>query len=139
MPNVSEIKKSNFLKKEDCGTGILVTIAKVTQENVAKEGADEEMRWCLHFVEPQVSKPMVLNSTNAQLIAQITKHDNTDDWTGFKVVLYSDPSITYGGKLVGGIRVRAPRGLAAAKLAQAAAPPVSPASLAEPEADDVPF
>ena len=143
MPNINEIKKSSFLKKEDCGVGILVTIKEVVQENVAKEGAPEELKWCVFFRECE--KPMVLNSTNAQLIAAITKEDNTDSWGGHRVVLYNDPSITFGGKLTGGIRVRAPRGQAAGKApAPAATAPVPAkppplAAPAEPEADDVPF
>lgn len=135
MPNINEMKKSSFLKKEDCGTvGILVTIKDVIQENVAKEGAPEELKWCLLLQECE--KPLVLNSTNIQLLAQICKSDQTEGWRGQRVVLYSDPSITYGGKLVGGIRVRAPRGQAAAKPSAAPAPAVA---APEPEQDDVPF
>ena len=143
MPHINEMKKSSFLKKEDCGAGILVTIKEVVQENVAKEGAPEELKWCCFFNE--LEKPMVLNSTNVQLIAQITKQENTDNWPGWKVVLFNDPSVSYSGKMIGGIRVRAPRGQAAKKAAPAPAPaPVTPApapaaALAEPEADDVPF
>ncbi len=48
-----------------------------------------------------------MNSTNGQLIAQALKSEESSDWTGGKVVLYDDPSVSYGGKLVGGIRVRA--------------------------------
>lgn len=69
---------------------------------------------------------MVLNSTNGQLIAQILKSDETDLWKGQKVVLYDDPSVSFGGKLTGGIRVRAPRGQAAAK-------PVSPNIVVQPK------
>lgn len=105
--HISGLKQSRFLTRADAGRGILVTIREVFQENVAKEGVPEELRWCVAFQEQE--KPMVLNSTNAQLIAQITKEEDTDNWTGHKVVLYDDPSISYGGKLVGGIRVRAPR------------------------------
>lgn len=115
--NIAELKESKFLKKEDAGRGILVTIEKVTQENVAKEGAPQEMKWCVWFSECE--KPMVLNSTNGQIIASITGSDDTDNWAGHKVVLYHDPNITFGGKLVGGIRVRAPR----PQPAQAPAPP----------------
>jgi len=56
-----------------------------------------------------------LNSTNAQIIAQIAKADrranyeDTDSWVGLRIVLYADPNISFGGKLVGGIRARAPR------------------------------
>lgn len=123
MPHISQLKQSKFLTRGDVGSGILVTIREVFQENVAKEGAPEELRWCINFDEQE--KPMVLNSTNGQLIAQITKQDNTDGWTGQKVVLYDDPSVSFGGKLVGGIRVRAPRN-------QPTKPAVAPARPAAP-------
>lgn len=107
MPHINEIKKSAFLKKEDCGRGILVTIESCEQTNVAKEGAPEDLKWALRFRE--VEKPMVLNSTNAQIIAKICGSEETDDWTGHMIVLYADPNISFGGKLVGGIRARAPK------------------------------
>ena len=141
MPNISELKKSNFLKKEDCGPGILVTIKSVTEENVAKEGAPPEEKWCIHFNE--LEKPMVLNSTNGQLIAAITGQDDTDNWTGHKVVLYNDPTVSFGGKIMGGIRVRAPKGRAAATAKPAPKPSApAPTPAAEPEGEDsdsVPF
>ncbi len=149
MPNISAMKESNFLKKEDCGPGILVTIKEVTQENVAKQGAPEELKWCIHFNE--LEKPMVLNSTNAQLIAQIVKSDETEHWTGVKVVLFNDPSVSYAGKVTGGIRVRAPRGKAAQPLpgplpkaqVKPVAPPVPTEDLGQGESGDdfgdVPF
>lgn len=105
--HVSELKESKFLRKEDCGRGILLTIKSVQQENVAKEGAPEEMRWCVHFHE--VEKPMVLNSTNGQIIAAFTGSEDSEGWIGKEVVLYHDPNVSFSGKLVGGIRCRAPR------------------------------
>lgn len=113
--NIQDLKISKFLKKEDVGPGALVTIRQITSENVAKEGADPEMKFCLHFDEYE--KPLVLNSTNGQLIGQITGiTDNIETgWIGRSIVLYSDPSVSFGGKLVGGIRVRAPRAAAAVR------------------------
>lgn len=111
--NISGLKDSKFLKKEDCGNGILVTIRHVHQENVAKEGAPQELKWCIEFDE--VEKPLVLNSTNGQIIAAVCGSQETDDWTGHKIVLFSDPNIQFQGKLVGGIRARAPRNQAPAK------------------------
>ena len=135
--HISGLKQSKFLTRADVGTGVLVTIKSVHQENVAKEGAPEEMKWCLSFTDCE--KPMVLNNTNGQIVAQITKSEETDDWPGHKVVLYDDPNVSFGGKLVGGIRIRAPRGQAA--RAAAAAPKPAPVAAPEPEAseDDVPF
>lgn len=144
--NIAGLKQSKFLTRADVGKGILATIREVFQENVAKEGAPEELRWCLSFDEYE--KPMVLNSTNGQLIAQIIKSDETDNWKGHKIVLYDDPSVSFGGKLVGGIRVRAPRNQPA-KPAAAPAPATPPPRAQQPRAaeevvdpgqdDDVPF
>ena len=138
--NINQLAESKYLRKEDAGTGILVTIDKITQENVAKEGADPELKWCLHFVETE--KPMVLNSTNGKIIASIIKSEETDDWHGHKVVLYHDPNVSFGGKLIGGIRVRAPRNQQPKPANGPAPAPVNRIkdSLAEPADDtDVPF
>src|SRR5688572_22175153 len=104
MPRIGEMIESKFLKKEEVGErGALVTINGVQQANVAMQGADPEMKWTLIFDE--LDKPMVLNSTNIHMCAKACGSDNTDDWTGKKVVLYEDPNVSFGGKLVGGIRI----------------------------------
>ena len=107
--NLEDLKQSKFLKKEDVGPGTLVTISGLTQENVAKEGADPDMKTVLHF--NQLEKPMVLNSTNGQAIARITgkQNDIEREWIGAHVVLYNDPNVSYAGRITGGIRVRAPK------------------------------
>mgnify|MGYP006974888954 CR=1 FL=1 len=104
MPRIHEMKSSKFLKREDVGSGIGGIIESVSQENVAKEGVDPELKWCLHF--SNIDKPLVLNSTNMTLIAKFLGSDNTDDWIGKKIILYDDPAVSFGGKLTGGIRVR---------------------------------
>ncbi len=136
MPNINEMKDSKFLKKEDCGQGILVTIKEVTQENVAQEGAPEQLKWCLHVEESD--KPMVLNSTNATVIAAVCGSPETENWAGKKIVLYNDPNVMYAGKITGGIRARAPRTQAAApkSAGQAAQKPLPPV---EDQRDDIPF
>jgi hypothetical protein len=133
--HISHLKQSKYLTRADAGAGILVTIKEIFQDNVAKEGAPEEMKWCMSFNE--VEKPMVLNSTNGQIIASITKSEETDEWIGAKIVLYDDPNVSFGGKLVGGIRVRAPRGQAAKAIA--AAPKPAPVETQEASDDEVPF
>lgn len=134
--HVSQFKQSNFLTRADVGRGMLVTIRSLSQENIAKSGAPEELKWVIHFDECE--KPLVVNSTNAQIIAQITKQDDTDSWPGHKIVLYDDPSVSFGGKLVGGIRVRAPR-----TLTPAPAPKIAPSPAPQPQSaqedDSVPF
>lgn len=141
--HVSHLKQSKFLTRADCGPGILVTIKAIYQENVAKEGAPEELKWCVEFDEAE--KPMVLNSTNGQIMAAITKSEETDDWIGHKVVLYDDPNVSFAGKLVGGIRVRAPRNQPPRPATPATRLPArQPAPTAQPQnepptSDEVPF
>jgi hypothetical protein len=129
MPMIQEMRESKFLKKEDVGAGSLMTIEGCEQHNVAKEGAPPENKWCLTFVESE--KPLVLNSTNAQLCARICESENTDDWAGKKIVLYTDPNVSYAGKIIGGIRVRAP------KKTAAVAP--KPAPVVDINDDEIPF
>jgi hypothetical protein len=133
MPDITALKKSTFVTKSDLGqNGSLFTIISCEQVNTAKEGAPPEMKWALNFEE--IDKPFILNSTNAQIIAQFTGASNTDNWTGKKVVLFFDPSVSYAGKLVGGIRARAPRSPIATAANASKPTPVAPA----PD-EDVPF
>ena len=135
MPRTSEMKESKFLRKEDVGAGALMTVESCEQYNVAKEGALPEMKWCLSFAE--ADKPLVLNSTNIQLCERIFGSDDTDEWLGHKIVLYTDPNVAYAGKIVGGIRVRAPKAkpTATSKPKRAAVPDAVP----DPTDDDAPF
>jgi hypothetical protein len=128
MPNVNDLKKSKFLTQKDVVPPVLVTITGYEQVNVAKDGADEELRWTLTFKEHE--KPLVLNSTNGNILASIFGDGDFDAWVGKKVVLYNDPTIQFAGKMTGGIRVRAPK--------QNAKPAPEPEPTA-PEDDDIPF
>lgn len=128
MPKIHEMLESKFLKKEDVGAGVLYTIHGVIQKNVAKEGAEPEHKWCLTFVEND--KPLVLNSTNIQLCQGIFGSDDTDDWLNKAIVLYTDPNVSFQGKVIGGIRVRKPK-------IKAVAPPPPPVAMVED--DDIPF
>ena len=133
MPKTSEMRESKFLKKEDVGRGALLTITGCKQFNVAKEGAEPEHKWCLTFKE--TDKPLVLNSTNIQVCEAMFGSDDTDEWTGHQLVAYTDPNVSYQGKLVGGIRVRAPKKQAAPVRPT---PPPAPAT-EELTYDDIPF
>ena len=106
MPKIGEMIESKYLKQSDVEEETEVTIAKVGQINVAREDQEPEMKWAIRFQE--LKKPMVLNSTNIQLLAKACESEDTDDWIGKKVIIYSDPNVSFGGKLVGGLRVKLP-------------------------------
>lgn len=135
--HLNQLKDSKFLKKEDCGQGILATIKTLSQESVNKDGAPEELKYALWFEE--LEKPLILNGVNSQIIATICKSEETDDWTGHKIVLYNDPTVSFGGRLTGGIRVRAPKNQAPkpapapARAPVKAAPPRTSRQAPQPE------
>lgn len=145
MPRIHEMVESKFLKKEEAGEGILVTVQGVEKRDVGTEDKPEE-KWCLVLAE---CKPMVLNSTNLSLLEKALGSDDSDAWTGKKIVLYNDENVSFGGKLTGGVRVsvdRTKRYYAKQKAApqaapQAAAPAVpngKPSAFDDFE-DDIPF
>lgn len=126
--NINEMKESKYLKKEDVGNGALVTIARLEQQDVSMENQPEEMKWILYFNESinGHNKGLVLNWTNIQLCAQAVDSEDTNNWTGKQIVLYNDPSVSFGGKITGGIRIRKPKN-------QAPQPP------SDDFVDDIPF
>lgn len=130
MPNVNDLHTSKFLTKNDVEPAKLVTITGYKLMNVAMEGDPQEEKYVLTFRE--VEKPLVLNMTNGQLIASITASEEFDDWVGHTIVLYNDKNVSFGGRLTGGIRVRARRDT---KPAQTPPPQTEPL----PTEDDIPF
>ena len=101
----SQLTSSKYLKQDDIGDGKLCTVKGFKKENVAQEGEPPEHKWLMGFEE--LDKPLVLNSTNIQLAERAFGSDETDDWIGRQIVLYVDHNVSFGGKIVGGIRVRA--------------------------------
>ena len=105
MPKVHEMMSSKYLKREDVGEdGTVLTIEKFERVNVAMEDATPEFKWVCHFREQD--RPMVMNTTNIQLAEKMFNSDDTDDWIGKRLIAYNDPNVAFGGKLVGGIRIR---------------------------------
>jgi hypothetical protein len=93
---------------------------------VALQDDSPENKPVIFFAE--VDKGLACNKVNREMIANIVGSRETEHWPGRKIVLYDDPNIVYGGRITGGIRVRAPRPQAAA----APAPAPAPASAAAP-------
>lgn len=108
--------KSRYLAKADVGEdGLILTIKGFRMERIkSDDGADEE-KTVLHFIEPV--KPMVLNRTNSQLIGVATGCSRAGDAKGRTIVVYNDPSISMGGKVTGGLRIKQHRSAAAPKPA----------------------
>ena len=107
MVNFNTLKNSKFLTQQDVTPPKTATVESCTERNVAMESQPQEMKYTLTFKE--LDKPLVLNFTNASMMAHITGQEDTDDWIGARVELYNDPTVGFGGKITGGIRIRPPQ------------------------------
>ena len=115
MVAFSTMAESKFLKQADLPEqGALCTIKAFKRVNVAQEGEDPENKFVMYVMEYE--KPLVLNATNRAILEKIYGPD-TADCEGNPVVMYVDPNVAYAGKIVGGIRLRAPKGYAKPKPA----------------------
>ena len=97
---------SSFYKASDITSPILLTIASISSERLG-EGREAKDKYVASFKEPG-SKLLVVSSTKWDAIALIARTDESDDWPGTRIVLYRD-KVTFGGKLVDGIKIRAPK------------------------------
>ena len=101
MPKVSEMIQSKYLRKEDVEEDLIVSIKDCVLETMPGDG--REQRWVLLFRE--LPKGLVLNATVIRVLEKAYGNDS-DLWIGKKVVLYVDPSVSFRGQVVGGLRVR---------------------------------
>ena len=104
MAKINEMIPSNYLKQSDFPQDYVVTVRGVEKKNIAMDGKPADYKWLAKFAE--FDKPMVLNTTNIQLMAKACDSEDTDDWIGKQVVVYVDENVSFGGELVGGLRVR---------------------------------
>jgi hypothetical protein len=75
---LNEMIESKYLKREDLdGEEHVVTVGKLKKANLARDDQDPKYRG-----------------------------DDSEDWTGQKVVVYFDPDVEFGGEAVGGLRIR---------------------------------
>jgi len=82
-------------------TGVVLTITDFTESNVAREGAEPEVKLICHFED---SKPLVCNKTNTSMITDLFGVDESKV-IGKKIGLYVDPEVKNKGKTVRGLRL----------------------------------
>jgi hypothetical protein len=124
MPRLNEIYGGNYLKAEDLGSSSPVVII----EEVSVMSADDgKKKLVLHFHGKD--KTLVLNVTNANTVQELLGSDDTDDWLGKRIRLYTT-KVDFQGKRVSAIRIKA--------AGKAAPPPPEPEEEIE-EDIEVPF
>ena len=101
---MSEMFPSKYLSKDGVTTPVVASIKTITQTELDGDGM-KEMKNVLLFNGS--IKPMILNKGNAAALCE-SYGDDTDFWIGKPVEIYVDPSVMFGGKRVGGLRIRVP-------------------------------
>ena len=94
----------SFMTTDDVRGGAkAATIRAFTREKVGDED-DAPLKTICHF-EGDL-KPMVCGKIVLGQIRAVTQADTPQDAIGKTVELYLDPTVTYMGKVTGGIRIR---------------------------------
>jgi len=129
MPRLNEIYGGNYLKAEDLKDRGDVN---VIIDNISiMEGDDGKKKAVLHFKGKDKTLP--LNITNANMVEELLGSDDTDDWIGRRICLYTC-KVDFQGKRVLAIRVKG------ASSTKAAPPPPPPPDLDGELTDEtVPF
>jgi hypothetical protein len=94
---------SRWLKAENISGPTLATIKSVVLEEMSDEGDKKPV---VYFQETELG--LVLNKTNANMIALVCKSGNTDDWITKKIGLRQE-TVQFRGKPVPSIRVFDPQ------------------------------
>lgn len=125
MPKIGNIFGGDYLKAEHLGDRPVT----VTIESVKVKSFDEGDKLIMSFVGKD--KSLVVNRTNANIVAEVLGSTDTDDWEGKRITLVVR-KVDFQGKRVPAIRVsdEPPKSNQATKPSQQAAPP-------EPEPDPV--
>ena len=120
--DMGAVLASPWASKEDAPTsGIELIIAGVSQEEL---GPEKERKFALHF--KYGFKPMLINKTNVRILSALFG-PQTDGWINRTVVVYNDPTVGFGGQIMGGLRVRG--------VAAPAASPAVPKTLEQLKAE----
>ena len=103
--NIDDFKTSTYLTQQDVNK-LSTEERRVTIDHVEAKmvGKDKDLKPVTYF--KTLGKGLVTNMTNREKIAEIRGSKVMDDWPGTRIELYVNPDIGFGGKRMGGIRVR---------------------------------
>lgn len=87
------------------GGDLIVTIKYVRNEEVQNPKGFREIKTIAYFQENDI-KPMILNKTNMNTIAEIYGTPYVEEWQGRAIQIYYDKTVRFSKKTVGGLRIR---------------------------------
>jgi hypothetical protein len=100
---ISKMFSRKYFKSDDFkgDRRLTLTIAEVVPEIIKGEDGEEE-KWVVYFEEED--RGLVLNVTNARTLEEFSGSDDSDDWIGLRVTLFTT-RVDFAGKRVSGIRI----------------------------------
>tara|TARA_R110000764_G_scaffold210625_1_gene296605 strand:- start:660 stop:1025 length:366 start_codon:yes stop_codon:yes gene_type:complete len=102
MPVISTGK---YLRRESVSPeGQTHQVIRCVEEEINSADGGSELKWILYMSD---LKPLIMNATNIRRCISALGGSQTDSWVGQSLVLYDDAEVEFGGKVVGGVRVRA--------------------------------
>lgn len=137
MASMDDIYGGSALKAEEVPLNFraVVTVEHVSVQTVGK-GEEAQRKLEVRFVGKE--KTLLLNVTNANMMAEITRTRDYEQWPGHRVVLYRTTT-DYAGKRVAALRLDHPSAMPSTAPRQAPPPPPPPAEEFQATDDDVPF
>ena len=107
------ISTGHYLKRESVSAeGDTHTVIKCVEEEINSADGGSETKWILYLSD---LKPLIMNATNIRRAVAAFGTAEVNDWGGKPLIVYDDDSVEYGGKVVGGVRLRAVPAKAKAK------------------------
>lgn len=100
---IGKYRKSKWLKKEDVA-GFDEEQRLTTIEAVLEEQVGDDIKPVIYF--KGIEKGWVANMTGLEVLAEMSGSQDTEDFIGLRIEIYVDPDVRYGGKRVGGIKLR---------------------------------
>ena len=101
----ADVFPSKFLNAEDHtfdNGEVTVTIKGVSLESMKSRNGPEQDKPVMYFRE--LAKGLVMNKTNWNTCAKLFGSDDSDDWTGQKVIMNAIETVSFG-ETVKGIRI----------------------------------
>ena len=120
--------KSDSLSEE----GTIHKVSSCSEEQLKTDDGQMERKWILNL---SGLKPLILNATNTRRCVAAFGTAETDDWVGQEIIAYCDPTIEFGGKIIGGVRLRP---VPKKQPAKAKVAPVASGNIANGD-DSIPF
>jgi hypothetical protein len=106
MDSFADFSGKKYLGTDDVrGESLILTIKDFGKETIEQDGKEDTVS-VVSFEE--VDRKVILKSTTSGQLAEL--FGKPSNAKGKQVEAYFDPTVSFGGKKVGGLRFRAPEG-----------------------------